>query len=430
MNFKISFNGLTTKQHSIFSNIIQTDALQTKYFILRASRQSGKTYLLERITAYFALSKPGLRIGFVMAQHSQTLKVFREMEAFLSKSIIKNSSSGAGDRYFEFINGSRVYFYSQLSINAIIGSTFDYLICDEVALWRLNHFNLIRPTVAAKQNAKVVIASTPRGKNDFYQLSLEGRDPATTFVHEFRMSYLDNPYYDVREIEHARKTMPDSVFRQEYMAEFIFGRGSVFGEFAKYQTLDHWISEPQPEKTYYAGIDVAGTGEDSTVLTIIDNLGDIVYIYETQETSIPLQAREILPILHQFKPHVAVECNGLGIGLADIIELNYTYMDRFWMTNERKSEMVSIFLRDLHDNKIKLPTSTLCPKLDNEMTTFMVSRTGSGKLSYGHAPGLHDDYVDSMLIANYRRISGSIAAYDIYEPEDLSDLDYKETFGY
>jgi hypothetical protein len=425
---KVNITGLTAKQNEIAQSIIRTPPEITKYHILRASRQSGKTFLLERMAFYFALTHPSHKIAFIMATYPQTLKVYREMLPIIPSEIISSTNSSPSDRHIAFLNGSMIQFYSQKAINSIIGSTFDAIVADEVALWGPGNLALIEPTIAAKKHSRAVFASTPRGKNDFYTLSEEARSGGS-FSREYRMSYLDNPHYDIRMVDRAKRILPSMVFSQEYLAEFVFGQSQIFGTFSGVQKISSW-REPNPSETYYAAIDVAGTGEDCTVLTIVNEKGHVVFVYECQEDKMPAQAKEILPILRKWSPTTAVETNGLGAGLADILELNYP-IDRFVMTNEKKAEMVGIVLEKINTGQINLPTADLCPKLDNEMTTYIAVRLPSGKLQYKHPPGLHDDYVDSLMMAFYQQKQGIVGRFTVSDPiEDYEVEDLKDLFGY
>jgi len=398
MQINVNINDLNLKQTEIAKLITLTPASKTKYHIVRASRQSGKTFLISRLAVYFSLLKPKKITAFVNAQHKQNRKVYIDMINFIPKEIIQKAINNDGDRSIEFLNGSIIYFFTAQNYNAVVGSTFDYFIGDEFALWPLKAWDYIAPTVAARPKAKVILSSTPRGKNHFYKLCMEGqsKDP---FKMEHRMFYSDNEFYDLREVEDAKKSKPESVWRQEYLGEFVFGKGLVFGEFAQYQTLKEWI-QPKPEDKYYFGIDVAGSGEDSTILIIINQHGQVCLVYECENTRLPAQVEELKPIILKYNAEGYGECNGLGLGLVEQLEDLGLNISKFWMSNEKKQEMVTLFLKDLHENHLSLPSIELCSKLDNEMSTYEVGRTSTGKLTYHHPSGLHDDTVDSLLIAN------------------------------
>ena len=52
---------------------------------------------------------------------------------------------------------------------------------------------------------------------------------------------------------------------------------------------------------------------------------------------------------------------------------------------------------------IELPSAELCPELHKEFATYTYKLSNTGKLSFGHIAGSHDDFVDSLLMANYSR---------------------------
>lgn len=52
-------------------------------------------------------------------------------------------------------------------------------------------------------------------------------------------------------------------------------------------------------------------------------------------------------------------------------------------------------------NSISIPTFNLCDKLHSQLIDFTYSISKSGLITYHHKLGSHDDYVDSLAIANY-----------------------------
>lgn len=426
MIYNVDIDDLFDKQFEIAEEIINTPASKTKYHILRASRQSGKTYLIEDLAIYFSLLKPSKIIAFVNAQHKQNRKVYNEMLERIPKEIITKTSNNDGDRYIIFVNNSVIQFYTAKNYDSIVGSSFDYFLGDEFAIWPLQAWDFIQPTVAAKKNAKVILASTPRGKNSFYNLCVRGQSTTDHFVKEHRMFYGDNPYYDLREVEEAKKSRPDAVWRQEYLAEFVMGQSAVFGDFSKSQTITEWES-PKEGRRYFFGIDVAGQGRDSTVMFIISDEGKVVFCYEPQSEKLQTQAQELRTHIERYDAEGFVECNGIGVGLFEHLESFNLKVNQFWMSNESKDNMVTTFIKDLNNSFIYLPTVELCSKLDNEMTTYEVSRLPSGKLHYEHSKGLHDDYVDSLMIANWAKNEKLFNKSNVWSPEQAKVNPYPTT---
>jgi predicted phage terminase large subunit-like protein len=85
----------------------------------------------------------------------------------------------------------------------------------------------IEPTLT-DYTGEAWFVSTPNGMNYFYELFMRDGNPGYPDWASFRMPTSANPYIDPAEIERKRRVLPDLVFRQEYLAEFVtFGGGLV-----------------------------------------------------------------------------------------------------------------------------------------------------------------------------------------------------------
>jgi hypothetical protein len=200
----------------------------------------------------------------------------------------------------------------------------------------------------------------------------------------------------------------------------VFGKSSVFGDFAKYQLIKNWILYEGNQ--LYAGIDWAGDGEDSTMLTIMDAFGKILYMFEPESNNIPEQVNELSLVLKKYNyPITYSECNGLGLGATEMLQLKANNIYKFYMSNTSKNDVVSTFILNMNENGILLPTVDLFPKLDTEMVAFVVSRTANGSLTYAHSKGFHDDSVDSVLIANYARNKMANIGGVIFDTDDIAE---------
>lgn len=403
-NINIKVSSLQDKQKEITNFILNISASETKYHVIRASRQSGKTFLLERLALILAYLRGESEGAFIMATNSQCRKVFRSMKKWLPKSLLIKSNNTDGSRSIEFSNGTMLSFYSSGSYDSVAGNSFDFMICDEFGLWNSNAWGIIRPTLAAKPLAKVIIASTPRGKNDFYKMCMEGQDDTDTFVKEYRMSYRDNEHYDKREVISAKKSMSHELFMQEYMAEFIDGISDVFGEFSSVQRIKKYTDYIEGH-TYVFGLDVSGEGEDRTVLTIIDKTTNKVSLIYTVEAKDPSkQIDELYKVLSKYGNNIRgyVEDNGLGVTFLSYLKKNGINAKRWHTTQDTKQSLINTTLMCFSENRICIPTGELCSDLEDEMVSYIGIRSiMTGKMSYRHPSGGHDDYVDSLMMSIY-----------------------------
>jgi hypothetical protein len=113
--------------------------------------------------------------------------------------------------------------------------------------------------------------STPKGHNFFWELYCKGEDPLQQEWRAWRMQTSTNPFIAPREIEDARRMLPEMVFRQEYLADFIEDGGAVFRrlmEMAAARSQQHAIDYHR----YVMGVDL-GRRMDFTVCAVVDCSG-------------------------------------------------------------------------------------------------------------------------------------------------------------
>jgi hypothetical protein len=269
------------------------------------------------------------------------------------------------------------------------------LVCDEFAFMSEQSWTeVLRATVIVK-GKKVLLISTPKGRNHFYKLyQLDGYNPQ---YKSFTMTSYDNPMINPTEIDDARATLPDHVFRQEYLAEFIDGGAGMFKDVKI--TL-----EPELTGKYYAGIDI-GRADDYTVLTILNNKAEMVYCNRWRHMDWSEIVRELSKELTKYNPDTLVEVNSVGDAVCEMImDANKTvYVDSFVTTSKSKKDIVENLIVANQDKTLKVLDVDWLLK---EMEVFSYEynpKTRSVKYS---APfGFHDDGVMSLAIAyeSYRR---------------------------
>lgn len=395
---KISLKGFNPKQREIAYDIINTSTDIAKFFAIRASRKAGKTWMLARLIFYFCIKQANIEIGFLTASDKFKRDFYMDLMKIIPKQTIEKTNI---NELIIFKNGSILYLYSAGSTVIPVNKTYNYLICDEFALFKKDVWTYIKPTVLANKLGKVIVASTPRGKNHFYDMCMLGIENKERHRH-YRMHYTDNPNIDLLQVENDRLSTPTPLFLQEYEAEFTDAISGVFGHFKNLLVINEW-EEFKTGIQYFFGLDIAGTGADKTVLTIMDQYGNIVYIYECINEDFVKQANEISPIIKKYNAVGYGEKTGLGQGLIDIIRshgCNITYWNS---DNTSKQRLVTNLILNINKETIKLPTANLCPKLENEMSCYSGKRTSSGLIKYEGDDGVHDDYVMSLMLANEAR---------------------------
>ncbi len=157
---------------------------------------------------------------------------------------------------------------------SLLGEGLDWVIVDEAArmkpaIWE-NHLS---QRLIDKQGWALLI-STPRGKGWLYEMYRRGQGTDPSYQ-SWNWPSWTNPLLDKAMIDEERTRLPESVFRQEYGAEFLEGSGAVFRYVRDAATGS--FKDPLPEKRYYAGLDLAKV-EDYTVLTILNREREVVFV--------------------------------------------------------------------------------------------------------------------------------------------------------
>jgi len=392
-----TYTGFTPhpKQREMINGILGNNA---KYHVACVGRQFGKSMMAMNLVLYWAINDSPCKILWISPVYSQTDKVQKElMQAIGGSGIVESCNYSSNE--IKLKNGSLILFRSAERYDNIRGLTVDYGVIDEAAYCKDEAWTeAIRPVFMVR-GKKVLFISTPKGKNFFYNLFQLGVSADNPNYASYTGSSYDTPYIDPSEIEDAKKTLPENVFQQEYLARFIDAGGEVFSNLDK-NTFNIW---PKPVGKVYCGIDL-GKQEDYTVATFIDSNGKIVDIYRANAQEWTLMTQEIIKRAHKWNATLMVEVNSIGDVIFEQIKKQWSDTHPFTTTSKSKNEIIEGLILDMNNSVISMPSRGLFSHLWDELTVFTYEYNPKTRsLRYGHPSGLHDDTVISLAIANYCR---------------------------
>jgi phage FluMu gp28-like protein len=392
----VILKGLHNRQKEIANEILRSKA---KYHSVNASRQSGKTVLITKLAMLLGLTVSDEQILIVSPSYEQVDNVYDRIISTKGSDQIIVKKKDSKPKSITLQTNTILKFKSADRPDFIRGGSYKYVICDEFAFFKDGVFStVIRPTTAAKSDSKIIVVSTPKGKgNEFYQMSESAVSNPERYKY-YEMHYTDNPYYDLEEVNDARARLPKNIFLQEYEAKFIDSGGDVFENIDDVAILEEYPLFDSNER-YFSAIDW-GRANDSTVLTILNKSCQVVNIIEVKGDW-GTQINSIANVLNVYKPIVYAESNGIGDPLIVALREKYSNIREFTMTNNSKREIIEDLKMKIYMNNIALPTYNRCSKLHLEMSDYTYSMTQTGLITYHHKSGSHDDFVDSLAIANY-----------------------------
>jgi hypothetical protein len=203
-----------------------------KRFLLRAGRRGGKT----RIGAVASIRETSvpLSTGWCCAP------TYTELEDFVLPAFFKQipqvwlddpRTDWSESEYTLILpNRAITQFRSLEDPERGRGPGLGWLWIDEICKLTLKHWETIRPTLT-EQRGILIGTTTPKGEDwvheAFYVPAEEGR-PGYWACH---YTTLDNPIIDPEEVEEARSSMSELMFRQEYLADIVTFTGAIYGEY-------------------------------------------------------------------------------------------------------------------------------------------------------------------------------------------------------
>ena len=378
------------KQKEFIDKYAATDDL---FGIVSAPRGSGKTLLGINLMLYWLLQKPNRKGGWISPVYAQAKSV---MDTIIVSSKDTIEASNRMEGTITFINGSTLKFLSSDSPDNIRGFRFSHLILDECAFIKENALNTAIIPTLNPSGKKCLMISTPKGKNHFYTWYNKPE------VVRMKFPLTECPYVSKVLVEEARKSLPPDIFRQEFMADFVDSGNDVFTNVDKVSTVN--LFDIRIRHDVYVGIDT-GLTEDMSAMTLIDTTGRVRWVEAVNNKKIQEIGEQFMSIMGNFNIVGGfIESNGIGKAMADLIRPRYPRVKEFFMTQDRKQDVVRKLISDIETMTIELPTRELCPQLHDEFSTYTYKLSPSGKLSFAHLPGAHDDYLDSLMMANYSRV--------------------------
>ena len=374
-------------QQAFIDKFVTTEDL---FGVLVAPRGSGKTLAAINFALYWALQKKNLKLGWCSPTFSQAKSVLDQIVKAAPDLIV---SSNRMEAVVTLINGSTIKFLSSDSADNIRGFRFTHLILDEAAYIKESVISTILLPTLNPNGIKCLLVSTPAGKNHFFNWYMKDD------VISHRITLEECPYISKTLLDEAKSSLPQDIYAQEYLAQFVDSANDVFKSIEKVA----FVGEYKKGGDVYVGIDT-GLSEDASVMTLISPIGRVMNVVSITKTDINTAATLFLNELRGYNVVGGyIETNGIGRAMYDLVGPKHRRIKKFNTNQSNKTEMVRKLISDIETMTIELPSDILCPDLHKEFATYTYKLSPTGKLSFGHSSGAHDDFIDSLMLANYSR---------------------------
>lgn len=370
-----------------------------RFKVVACGRRWGKTTLaLAKVKAYLQRTDKARQIWWVAPTYGMSFEPWMALKATFQdvEGVYKNETR----RLIVHPNGSSIMMKSADNPDRLRGSGLDYLVLDEAAfipryVWQA----ILRPSLSDKRG-KALLISTPRGRNWFYRVFQLGLDPLAPEWKAWQAPTIQNPLISQSEIGDVQRQLPDHIFRQEYLAEFLESGGTVFRNVSS--VLSESVpSEPKPNKRYVMGVDW-GRHYDFTVLIVLeigssDQPIEMVAMERFSEVNWRLQRERIEQAARRWRVDgILAEANSMGEPNIEALQDTGLPVRGFVTTSKSKPPLIESLVKAIEDEEIRLLPD---PVLISELETYEFELTEHGRPRYSAPAGLHDDTVIALALA-------------------------------
>lgn len=326
---------------------------------------------------------------------SQIIRETTPPEIIARKYIMQNRYT-----FIELKNWAEIYFHNASTEDSLRGSALDGLVVDEAASLKGRRYDEeLRPSLMDRKGWLIAIG-TPKGRNWFYNLWIRGQDREAWPEYEsWKYSSYENTtehggYLDKTEIDLIAKELPELIYRQEILADFLKGEGSVFRNI---DALLMGATGPrEPDRRYVLGCDLAKT-QDFTVLIALDDLGHVRGFDRFRQIDWEFQKERIKSFVTQYPGLLVIDSTGVGDPIYDSLFRDGVLVESFKFTSETKRRLVENLSILCDQAELTIPEDL--DVLINELKAYTYEILPSGNVRYGAPETLHDDAATALALA-------------------------------
>jgi len=364
-----------------------------RFNVLACGRRFGKTMLGIDLIIDKVLD------GYPVSWFSPTYKMLAEVWKEIVQTTKPLQTRVARQEHrVELITGGVIDCWSLDAADSVRGRKYARVIVDEAAMvpnlydsWQA----AIRPTMTDYVGSDAFMLSTPKGVDFFFDCFSRGVDDQQSDWKAWQKPTSENPYIDPAEIEAARRELPDQIFRQEYLAEFLQNSGAVFRNIDACLRAD---SGQHQGHRLFAGVDW-GQKHDFTVISVIcATCRQEVELDRFNKIEWAFQRARLRAIVERWGVQsVMVETNSIGSPNLEALQREGMNVRGFETTGSTKPPLIQSLALALEREECRfLPD----PVGRVELLSYE-SRINSttGRVSYSAPDGGHDDTVIARAIA-------------------------------
>jgi hypothetical protein len=364
----------------------QEDAIYTpaRYALIEASTKSGKTvgciiWIVEQAWA----GKDGQNFWWVAPVYTQAEIAYRRMKQFLPNWVFKANDS---KMFLTLANGAMIWFKSA----SLYGEDVYAAVIDEATRVREESWWAVRSTLTATQGPVRIIGNVKGRKNWAYRLARKAEDgeDGYSFARINAYDAVDAGILPAKEVEDAKRQLPDHIFRELYLAQPGDDEGNPFGIQA---IRDCIVDDMSPDRPVGWGWDLAKS-QDWTVGVGLDKEGAVCRFHRFQSDweftfqTVLSKSKKVLSI---------VDSTGVGDPIVERLRKDGgRHFRGFKFTAASKQQLMERLAVAIQNREVAFPEGILSAELESFEYEYR-----NNHVRYSAPSGLHDDCVVALALS-------------------------------
>ena len=400
--------------HDVFDYNKQYVDCQDRFIVYRSGRQVGKTMSTAVKAIHFAFFAPLMlktvrhECTIVIAAPTQNqagimydrIRSLIMNNDFLKGYVVRNTQTELWVNFLDNTGMSKIITRATGEHGTTLrGYSPHCIIADECSFIKTNILKAFLPSGMATQ-ARVWLTSTPFSKSGYFYEACQNskRTNPDGLWTEFHVKSTDNPLIqeDPTFIEEIKRLTREE-YVQEVEGEFLdIGNALIPNSLLRDAVND---KKPNGQPTYYMGVDVARSGRDETVYTIVcvdkdDHVFVEEVIAESQSNVVDVCGR-INNFVRDYRIEtVYIDETGLGGGLIDLAREQGIPARGVVFSLQEKASMYKNLRLLFENHRISLKK---VDKLVYQLSYLTREYTEAGVMKIKSEE--HDDYPDSLVLA-------------------------------
>lgn len=265
------------------SQIAMLEGLEEhRFWVHISARRTGKSSAAS-VLALAKLLEPNQQVVVVAPNYNLSSIIWDYTTELIQAFGIETKRLNLKDRVVRLVNDSTFRLLSANNRESLVGRAAHLLIVDEAAIIPDDEYFTrdLRPALSTYEGSRALFISTPRGKQNYlYNYYCRGEDQNYPDWGSGLYPWHVNPALKEADIEEARKTLPPTIFQQEYYCDWVSFEGQIYKVDDSVHLIDtkQYIEPGDSRYTFIGGLDIGF--RDDTAFVVVATDGNNFFVVD------------------------------------------------------------------------------------------------------------------------------------------------------